>query len=152
MSSINQLTAPQLRKAAGLKDIIAKLKKKLANILGAPASAAQNPVGKTVKKKGKMSAAGRRESRQHKKHAGQRLRPRRTPDLNNLVTGGSFIGCPFCFDGNLPAFTRQKAKAANFLQPQAPLRLSHCCSKIEQPLPLFSSRWPRTSGRWKTRQ
>jgi hypothetical protein len=59
MSSINQLTASQLRKAAALKDTIAKLEKELAGILGATAPIAKTAAAKPTKKKGKMSAAGR---------------------------------------------------------------------------------------------
>ena len=59
MNSINQLTASQLRQAANLKDNIASLEKKLNAILGAPASTTNSSVVKPVKRKGKMSAAGR---------------------------------------------------------------------------------------------
>jgi len=59
MSSINQLTASQLRTAANLKEKIASLEKELAAILGAPAPAAKMPSAKPAKRKGKMSAAGR---------------------------------------------------------------------------------------------
>ena len=58
MSSINQLTAGQLRKAANLKEKIAKLEKDLAAIVGASAPAAK-AAAKPAKKKGKISAAGR---------------------------------------------------------------------------------------------
>lgn len=59
MSSINQLTASQLRKAASLKDKIAKLEKELTSILGASAPLAKTATTKLAKKKGKMTAAGR---------------------------------------------------------------------------------------------
>jgi len=56
MSSINQLTPAQLRKAASLKEQIAGLEKQLSAILGsAPAAAPAKP----ARKKGGMSAAGR---------------------------------------------------------------------------------------------
>lgn len=56
MSSINQLTPAQLRKAASLKEKIAGLEKQLAAIMGAPAPSAP---AKAPRKKSKMSAAGR---------------------------------------------------------------------------------------------
>jgi hypothetical protein len=54
MSSANQLTPAQLRKAASLKEKIAALEKQLADIFGAA-----TPAAKPAKKKGAMSAAGR---------------------------------------------------------------------------------------------
>jgi hypothetical protein len=59
MNSINQLTAPQLRKAADLKDKIAKLEKELAAVFSASTPATKVPANEVVKKKRKMSAAGR---------------------------------------------------------------------------------------------
>lgn len=59
MSSINQLTPSQLRKAASLKETIAKLEKQLAGILGASTALAKAPAVKKTIKKRKMSAAGR---------------------------------------------------------------------------------------------
>jgi hypothetical protein len=59
MSSINQLSVSQLRKAANLKEKIAKFENELAAILGASAPAAKTATTKPAKKKGKMSAAGR---------------------------------------------------------------------------------------------
>jgi hypothetical protein len=57
MSNINQLTSSQLRKAASLKEQIAKLEKQLAGLLGsAPSTSAAKAA---PKKKGGMSAAGR---------------------------------------------------------------------------------------------
>lgn len=54
-NDLSSLTTQQLRRAADLKEKIAKLNKELASILGAPAPVA----AKAVKKKSKMSAAGR---------------------------------------------------------------------------------------------
>ena len=59
MSSINQLTVSQLRKAADIKEKITSLEKELAAILGASAPVAKTPAAKPVKKKRTMSAAGR---------------------------------------------------------------------------------------------
>jgi hypothetical protein len=59
MSLINQLTASQLRKAAGLKEKIAKLEKGLTAILGTPAPVAKTTTAEPVKKKRKVSAATR---------------------------------------------------------------------------------------------
>lgn len=59
MSSINQLTASQLRQAANLKEKIAGLEKQLAAILGSSAPAIKAPTAKPANKKRKMSAAGR---------------------------------------------------------------------------------------------
>ena len=59
MSSINQLTASQLRTAANLKEKIAKLEKELTAILGGTAPAAKTPAAKPEKRKSKMRAAGR---------------------------------------------------------------------------------------------
>lgn len=56
MSAINQLTPAQLRKAASLKEQIAKLEKQLAGILGSATAPA--PARPAPKKRG-MSAAGR---------------------------------------------------------------------------------------------
>lgn len=56
MSSINQLTPAQLRKAASIKEKIASLEKQLAAIVGTSAPAAS---AKPARKKGGMSAAGR---------------------------------------------------------------------------------------------
>lgn len=55
MSSINQLTPAQLRKAASIKEKIASLEKQLAAIVRTSAPAAAKP----ARKKGGMSAAGR---------------------------------------------------------------------------------------------
>lgn len=59
MSSINQLTSSQLRKAASLKEKIAKLEKELAGIVGGSGPAPKAAAAKPAKKKRKMSAAGR---------------------------------------------------------------------------------------------
>lgn len=59
MSSIQQLTPSQLRHAASLKEKIASLEKELAAILGAPAPMVKVSSAKPLKKKSKMSAAGR---------------------------------------------------------------------------------------------
>lgn len=56
MSSINQLTPAQLRKAASIKEKIASLEKQLAAIVGTGAPVAS---AKPARKKGGMSAAGR---------------------------------------------------------------------------------------------
>ena len=57
MSSINNLSIEQLRKAANLKEKIVALEKQLSQLLGATAKAAATPALK--KKKGGMSAAGK---------------------------------------------------------------------------------------------
>jgi hypothetical protein len=54
MNSILELTSAQLNRAADLKEKIAKLERKLVEILGAEVSA-----GEPVKKRKGMSAAGR---------------------------------------------------------------------------------------------
>lgn len=59
MISIDNLTIAQLRKAANLKEEIAKLENELAAILSTSVPAATIPTSKPVKKKRKMSAAGR---------------------------------------------------------------------------------------------
>ncbi len=59
MSNLLTLTVAQLRHAAAIKEKIASLEKELVTILGAPAVAVKLPAAKPVKKKGKMSAAGR---------------------------------------------------------------------------------------------
>jgi hypothetical protein len=55
--SITSLTPAQLRKAADLKEKIAKLETELASLLGG--SGAIKSADQTPKKRGKMSAAGR---------------------------------------------------------------------------------------------
>lgn len=57
--NLTQLTPSQLRRAANLKDKIASLEKELVAIFGAPTPTTKTPTAKTVKKKGKMSDAGR---------------------------------------------------------------------------------------------
>lgn len=54
MSHLNTLTLAQLRKAVALKEQIARLESQLAALLGASA-----PASAPVRRKGKMSAAGR---------------------------------------------------------------------------------------------
>ena len=58
MSSLNQLTPAQLRKAASLKETIAKLEKQLAEVLGVSAATSSAKATAKPKRKG-MSAAGR---------------------------------------------------------------------------------------------
>jgi hypothetical protein len=53
---ITDLSAAQLRRAADLKEQLAKLQKELAGILGVPT--APRPAAAAPKKKGKISAAG----------------------------------------------------------------------------------------------
>jgi hypothetical protein len=60
MSSINNLSAKQLRQAAALKDKIDELENELSQLLGSSAkSVTVNAPVKGAKKKGGMSAAGR---------------------------------------------------------------------------------------------
>jgi hypothetical protein len=60
MSSIANLSAPQLRQAADLKEKIAALENELSQLLGSTAKVIAAPVvGKAPKKKGGMSAAGK---------------------------------------------------------------------------------------------
>ena len=59
MSLINDLSPQQLRKAAELKERIANLEHELAKLLGSVPGPAGNSKSKPVRKKHKMSAAGR---------------------------------------------------------------------------------------------
>ena len=56
MGSINNLSAPQLRQAADLKERITALEKELNKLFGSPTKLL---AAKVVKKKGGMSAAGK---------------------------------------------------------------------------------------------
>ena len=58
MNTLLSLTATQLKHAAAIKEKITSLEKELVAILGG-APAAKAPAAKPVKKKRKMSAAGR---------------------------------------------------------------------------------------------
>jgi hypothetical protein len=59
MNTLLKLTSAQLKRAADIKETIAKLEKELAGILDAPAPTVKAPTTKPPKKKSKMSAAGR---------------------------------------------------------------------------------------------
>lgn len=58
MSNLFSLTSAQLMKAAKIKDQIAKLEKQLSALLGS-SGPVQPATAKPMKRKGKMSAAGR---------------------------------------------------------------------------------------------
>lgn len=59
MNAILSLTSAQLKRAASIKEQIAKLEGELVAILGKASPAAKAPAASPEKKKRKMSAAGR---------------------------------------------------------------------------------------------
>jgi hypothetical protein len=59
MNALLSLTSAQLKRAAAIKEQITNLEKELVGILGKPTPATKTPAAKPVKKKRKMSAAGR---------------------------------------------------------------------------------------------
>lgn len=80
MNILLTLTSVQLKRAATIKETIAKLEKGVTGILGAPAPAVKVPAAKPLKKRAKMSAAGRARIAAAQKARWAKIKPRRKSD------------------------------------------------------------------------